>query len=97
MHARLTTLQLRRDRLQDALDTVRDSVVPAAREQHGFESMLVASDPETGRALVISVWATEADMRAGESSGYYQEQISKIADALAGQPVREAYEVNVRE
>ena len=37
-----------------------------------------------------------ADMEAGEQSGYYREQVGKFAGMLAGDVVREAYEVSIQ-
>jgi len=41
------------------------------------------------------VWESEADMIAGETSGYYQEVIGKFANIFAGPPIREHYELSV--
>ena len=43
--------------------------------------------------MTITFWATEADLLAGETSGYYQAQIAKVAHVLATPVLREAYEV----
>jgi hypothetical protein len=47
--------------------------------------------------MAITLWGMEADLLAGESSGYYQAQIAKVAHLLASQVVREAYEVTFQE
>ncbi len=74
----------------------RDSVIPAAKQQQGFKGTFLLTDPNTGKGVSISLWETEADMRAGETSGYYQEQIAKFAQIFAGPPTREGYEVSVQ-
>ena len=43
----------------------------------------------------VALWESEADLRDGEKSGSYQQQIAKLAGVLAGPPVRELYEVRV--
>ena len=35
-------------------------------------------------------------MTAGETSGYYQQQVAKFKAVLSAPPVREAYEVTVK-
>ena len=47
------------------------------------------TDASSGKALSITVWESEADMVAGESSGYYQEQIGKFSGLFAGTPTME--------
>jgi hypothetical protein len=53
-------------------------------------------DRATGKGVSISLWDTEADMQAGESSGYYQQQVGKFAPLMMAPPVREVYEVAVQ-
>lgn len=98
MHARLTTIQLLPG-MTDRLGTIfNESVLPAARQQEGFHGGLLLADPGTGKAVVVSLWDSEADLLAGESSGYYVEQISKLAGVglFAGPPVRETFEVKLQ-
>lgn len=96
MHARVTTVQAKPGKIEEAISIARDSVAEIAREQRGFKGMTLLSDFDTGKALVITMWESEADMQANESSGYYQEQLGKISDLIAGPPVRETYEVAVQ-
>jgi heme-degrading monooxygenase HmoA len=46
--------------------------------------------------MVIVLWNTESDMTAGESSGFYQEQVAKEMPLLSGPPTMEHYEVSVK-
>jgi len=96
MYARVTTTQTQPGKTEEAIRIYRDSVVPAAKQQQGFKGVFLLTDPNTGKGLSITLWETEADMRAGETSGYYQEQIAKFAPVLAGPPTRESYEVSVQ-
>ena len=49
----------------------------------------------TGKILTISTWATRADLEATETSGWYQEQVTKFAKTWVEPPVREIFEVAV--
>ena len=62
----------------------------------GASRLYVLMDRKTGKGLTIALWETEADMTAGEASGYYQQQVAKFKDILSAAPVREAYEVTVK-
>ena len=42
------------------------------------------------------MWETKEDMEAGEQSGYYREQLGRLREQLAGDAVREAYEVSIQ-
>ncbi len=53
-------------------------------------------DREGNKAVVFSVWETEADLANVASSGFYQEQVAKFAGVFAAPPERNAYEVAVR-
>ena len=76
---------------------VRDSIIPAAKQQQGFNGILLLNDHATSKGISITFWETEADMKASETSGYLREQLAKLANVLATQVVREAYEVSVQE
>ena len=97
MHARVTVSQIKPDKIDEAVALYRDSVVPTAKQQRGFKALLNLSDRTTGKGLSIVLWETEADMKAGEASGYYQQQLAKFKDLFATPPVKEHYEVAVQE
>jgi heme-degrading monooxygenase HmoA len=92
-YARVLTTTVQPGKMDEGLQIVRDSVLPAARQQPGFKGGYWMSDRSTDTVMGVILWATEADLLAGESSGYYQEQIAKVAHVLATKVVREAYEV----
>jgi hypothetical protein len=96
-HARVLTATAQPGKTDEGVQIVRDSVLPAARQQPGFKGGLWLSDRSTGKIFAITLWATEADLLSGETSGYYQAQIAKVAHLLATQVVREMYEVTVQE
>jgi quinol monooxygenase YgiN len=97
MYARVTTGQIQPDKIDDASHVYRESIVSAMHQAKGFKNLLVLTDRATGTGLVISVWETEADMKASESSGHYQQQAAKLAHLLVGAPSFETYEVTVQE
>lgn len=96
MYARVTVTHMKTDRLDEVITLFAESVIPAARSQQGFKEMYLLTDRTTGKGLAIGMWESEADANANEQSGYYQEQLNKFKDLLAGPPVREGYEVSVK-
>lgn len=97
MHARVVNLRVMPRDTREMVRIYRDSVMPAAREQPGFEGAVLLTDPQTGIGISITLWASEEDREAGEASGYYRRQIRKFSDLLTETPVRKHYEVAVLE
>jgi heme-degrading monooxygenase HmoA len=80
--------------LDDAVDTVRGSVVPALRDQQGYGGMYLLLTDE-GKALAISLWTTEEAAEAGVvgSRPLYEDQIEKFTAIYRAPPRRETYRV----
>lgn len=96
MHARVTTAHVQPGKMDDSLAIWRDTVPPVVKAQSGFKGALFLIDRNTGKGMSVTLWETEADLKAVEASGVYHEVIAKFADVLAGPPVREQYEVGVQ-
>jgi len=96
MFARLAICLFQPGKMDEAIKIYRDSIVPAAKKQKGLKSIYMLTDKNTGKAISIAMWNTEADMMAGEASGYYREQVAKEAPLLALPPTTERYEVSVQ-
>lgn len=97
MHARVVLVTLQRDRIDECIDIFRDSIVPEARRQKGFSDYLLLTDRDTGHCIVFSLWESEADLHASETSGYYSAQVAKLQPMFVSQPMREICEVTVHE
>ncbi len=95
MFARVTFTQVKEDMVDEAVKVTKDSVLPAAKSQKGFRGAHLLTQPK-GKAIMISLWETEGDAVAGESSGYYQEQLAKFKDMFTAPPVHEGYEVSLQ-
>ena len=98
MHARMTVAHAQPDRFDEAVAAVQETFLPAARERSGFRGFLLLTDRATQQLVGISLWETEADLRAsGGAGGYYQERMARFADLLVGPPTTTSHEVAVRE
>lgn len=95
MYARIVTVHAKTDKLDEVIAIYRDSIVPAAKQQKGFIGARLFVDRATGKGVSVTRWQSKEELEAGEASGYYQEQIAKIAPMLTQPPVREAYEIGV--
>ena len=91
--ARLTFAKTKPGTSTDKIRNMWDeSVIPAAMTQKGFCGGFLLSLGEEG--IAVSLWESKADAEAGEKSGYYQEQVKKIAPMFAAPPERKLYNVN---
>jgi heme-degrading monooxygenase HmoA len=79
MRARVVTLKVSPLDMDEVVRIYRDSVLPTAKPQPGFEGALLLTDRDSGVGVSISLWKTEAEKEAGETGDYYQKQLDKFA------------------
>ncbi|WP_317202690.1 antibiotic biosynthesis monooxygenase family protein [Janthinobacterium sp.] len=91
MFARVTHVQAKPGKLDEVVALFQDSVMPLLKQQQGFKSSLLLTDPATGKGMSITVWESEADRQAGDSNGMLREQVIKVMPLLAVPPVPESF------
>jgi heme-degrading monooxygenase HmoA len=96
MQARAVNIPFKLGKIEEASPIVKDSIVPAMKRQKGFKGQLLLTQSDTGKAIPISLWETEADLTAFETSPLYKELMGKLGGVLAGPPAGERYEVSVQ-
>jgi heme-degrading monooxygenase HmoA len=96
MHARAVNIQFQPGRIAEANRIVEDAILPVLKEQKGFKGQFLLTQRDTGKAISINLWETEADLTAFESSPLYGELMGKLAAVLAGPPAGDRYEVSVQ-
>lgn len=94
MHARVILGRVKLERHEEAIKIYRESVEPVTKKQKGFREMHLLTDPDTSKFISITIWETENDMFTGESNGYLQEQLNKIAALFVGPPTIQHYVVS---
>ena len=92
MYARVTSGQIQPAKMEEAIQ-IANEVFPAIKQQHGFLGLTDLFDRATGKVMLITRFETEADMQAGMSNGFVQQQLAKIAPLIVGTPNIESYEV----
>ncbi len=95
MFARMTTLFIKSDKIDESIRIYESSVMPAAREQKGFRMAKLLLDRNSGREISITFWETEEHAAANEENLYYQDQLVKFMSLYTAPPVREGYDVAV--
>ena len=94
MRARVTSFHLDPNMTDSGIVLLEKGVVPKLTMQKGFRGFLALSNTE-GKAVTISLWETEADMTATESTEWYQTQVAKAAPLFSDEPELEHYEVRI--
>ncbi len=97
MFARLTIARISPDRIDEFVKRYKESVIPAAKQQKGFQGAQVLFDRKTGNGMAITFWESEEDAVANEKNRYYQEQVAKFITFFKKPPIREGYEVVFRD
>ena len=98
MHARVITFQFKLDKLEEAGQLYRESILPEVRQLPGFKGRMVLVDRSKGKVITLTLWESEADARAsGEGSAFMQASVAKFASFYAAPPVIEIYEVRGQE
>ena len=96
MFARVTTVQIKSNTLDETEKIYRESVIPAAKSQKGYQGTYLLADRKTGKGMAFTLWDSEEDAIANEQSGYYRAQLDKFKDVFAAPPIRQGYEVIVQ-
>ncbi len=94
MHARLLTVQVAPEKIDEFIQLWHHAMLPTGKEEKGWESARLLVDRQTGKAILISLWETEADaLASGTGSAQGQKIHAIIGHLLTGRPVLEYYEV----
>jgi heme-degrading monooxygenase HmoA len=67
MHVRVTTITGAAD-IDEGVAFLKDQAVPEVRQQRGYRGLTVSGDRSAGMVAVLSLWDTEQDMSASEST-----------------------------
>jgi heme-degrading monooxygenase HmoA len=97
MFARLLRIKTKIERIDEAANLFKESVIPLCKNQKGYKGAYFLSDRKAGLSLPITLWESEEDMLATESSHFFQEQLVKFMTFYKAPPIREAYEVIVQD
>jgi quinol monooxygenase YgiN len=90
--SRVNFLDTAPDRIDDVARVVREIVHPGIRDEAGYVGYVVLGDPETGRALGVTMWESS---EAREASDAKARQIRPRVEQETGGTMRavESYDV----
>src|SRR5919112_1970783 len=95
MYARVTNIRYSPDMRAEVVG-IAWGLAPVLREWRGFSGLQVWTDPDVGKAIVVSFWETEADAEASETSYAYIGQMSMMSSFLYEPLAPKTYVVDVR-
>ena len=97
MFARVLRSRFRAGKVDQAVELFEKNVLPQCRKQPGFKGAYFLDDRGTGESVAITFWESEEAMLASERNQFFQQQVAKFIPYYEGSPVREAYEVILKE
>lgn len=97
MWARATRLEGTGVSPEEGDRVVRERVLAAARQLEGFKGLLNLVDPDSGRAMTLTLWESrEAMERSEEAANRLRSQATQEVRVSAS-PIVERYEVRLME
>ena len=91
----IITWNVRPDRIDEFIGTVRDHAEPVVGAQPGIKQVIVMVDRQAGKVVAIGVWATEAEARAAGDNSRIREEIARLVALAEGPPLREVFEASI--
>lgn len=89
MYVRLITVR-GATRFDEAVDLIRETILPDLRQQRGFSSINLAGNRSAGVFTVLTVWETEADRDSSE--GFSEKARNQASAILGGELAVERFE-----
>ncbi len=97
MFARISRIDGEPQRMDASVRDFRENMVPHAKTMAGFKGAYLLIDRKTGKAMGITMWGTEKDLReSAEAANRLRAQGAK-ASGSSKPPIVEIYEVAVAE
>jgi heme-degrading monooxygenase HmoA len=66
MHARVNTIQMQADKIDDAVAALEGGGLDQIKQNEGFKGMTVLADRGSGKSLAITFWESEDALNASE-------------------------------
>lgn len=91
MYARLVTASILSDKMDEAVQLWRNTVLPSVQQQKGFRGVRLLVDQKNGKIASLGFWETEADFQG--TVEWNQGQLAKFASLFVTPPDVGGYEV----
>jgi len=95
MYARVITVDWKLEQIDEATRFFREEVATALKTQPGFANTRMLVDYATGKGLMVTIWQSEADLKASESNGFLKTQLTGLSQFFASTPTVDRYTICV--
>jgi heme-degrading monooxygenase HmoA len=68
MHARLTTIEVPQDRIDDTPGVIQEQVLPQLQQMDGFRGFIALRDRGSGTVRGVALWESEEVLRATDEA-----------------------------
>ena len=96
MFARVITIQVDPGDIDKEISIYGDDIVLALKQREGFVGAMLLGDRKTGKSVSITMWDSEESFKAGEQSGFMQEQLAKVSQLFKETPNIEGLEIFIK-
>jgi heme-degrading monooxygenase HmoA len=96
MYARVFTTTTPPGKVEELTKTWQSMVLPQLQQATGFKGALVMGERISGKGLAITLWETQADALARDSSGESERLGALLEHYFTEPPTMEIYEVEVQ-
>lgn len=93
MHARLTTIQMDPDRVDQAISQLEEEDLPTFEKIDGYRGFTAFVDRPSGRVLGVSYWDSKEQMQASEDEVRDARQRAAETGGSTSEPAIERFEV----
>lgn len=93
MYARVTTVSIQLDKVAETTRIYNESILPAVKAASGNQGVYLLIDSASGKGMSITLWNSQAEGDAYDSSGTYREQVAKVVPFFSAPPSLATYEV----
>lgn len=93
MFARVTSVSVQPDKVAEVTRVYNESILPAVKSAKGNRAVYLLIDASSGKGMSVTIWDSQADGEAYDTSGSYREQVAKVAPLFSAAPSLATYEV----
>jgi len=97
VYARVTTIQGPADQVDEGIERIRDTTLPAVKQIEGFKGIVSFIDRQTGKGLTATLWESEEALRASEEEATRIRKEAADTLGATSEPMVERYEVAIYE
>jgi heme-degrading monooxygenase HmoA len=95
MHARVSTIEMDSDRIDDAVKEIEQGIIPTLKDTDGFKGLTVGVDRDGGKVIGVAYWDSEEAMKAAETAGNSARKRAAEAGGATSPPKVERFAVAI--